>query len=162
MELLDWEGGINMKLHGLQIVILALKQSDNSFCNGWKRNTRVCLFFETSIHSILNVMGSTLKSCCFGRLKGEEDWSCLLVDSVVCWPRLGVLTSSVFRVSDPQWLIVWTSFNLSKVPFGITFFGLEENDILARGKVWQHLGIEGWINPHMEKKPWQNLNQNVD
>ena len=109
------------------------------------------------IPSILNVMESTLKSCSFGCLKGEEEWSCLLVNGIVCWPHLGVLTSSVFRVSDPWWLMVWTSFNSCKVPFGITIFGLEENDILARGKVWQHLGIEGWINPHMEKKTLTKL-----
>jgi len=100
-------------------------------CFGYegRRNTRVCRFLDVSGPSSTNGMGSLSEASSFRRLIGEEEQLCWLVD-IDRPSRFGVLTSSVLIVWAPRRLTECTSFNSCTVPFGLTFFGLEERDIV--------------------------------
>jgi len=93
-----------------------------------RRTTRVCRFLDMSGPSSTNGMGSLSEASSFRRLIGEEEWLCWPVDDGP--PCFGVLTSSVFIVWAPRRLTECTSFNSRTVPFGLTFFGLEDRDIV--------------------------------
>ena len=92
-----------------------------------RRTTRVCRFLDMSGPSSTNGMGSLSEASSFRRLIGEEEQLCWLVDGP---SRFGVLTSSVLIVWAPRRLTECTSFNSCTVPFGLTFFGLEERDMV--------------------------------
>ena len=113
-----------------------------------KRNTSVWCFLGISGSSRWHGMGyESQKVPIFGRLIEEQEWLCWLVDSAFLD---GVLTSSAFTASAPWRLMVWTSLSSRTVPFGLSFFGLEESDIHP----WQetvHLGQSTHKHTHMCK-----------
>lgn len=61
----------------------------------------------------------------FERLVGEED------EDLFFELFLGVSTSSVVIISDPRRLVECTSFSSRTLPFGLTFFAFELNDIVG-------------------------------
>jgi hypothetical protein len=96
-------------------------------------------------------MGSSLNSFSLGRLIGEEERLCRLVDGASFF---GVLTSSVFIVSPPRRLMECTSFSSRTVPFRLTFFGFEAKDIVGTDRTDCDLAIEHIkTNPHIDKLP---------
>jgi len=77
-------------------------------------------------------MGSSSNGSSLGRLLEEDEvWLRWLVEGPFFTPRRGVLISSVFMVSCPLRLTVWTILSSRKVPLALIFFGLEESDIVG-------------------------------
>ena len=61
----------------------------------------------------------------------DESWWVWLVDGPFFGPRRGVLTSSVFIISFPLRVTVWTSLSSLNLPLALIFFGFEASDIVG-------------------------------